>query len=112
MALSSNQFKSKIKPVLQTAIENILKGDVRPSNFRKVSGDTVVPDRNAYNAEIRRLTLQAQAISDTLAGGLAKEIVNHIKQANVTCTIPPGAIATPSGGAGPPTPKNISGTLK
>ncbi len=112
MALSAGKLERNIKPSLKVAFERITLVGISQDNFKKVQGDRVVVDREAYNNARRKALALAKTISDALAKDLAKEIISHMKTASISCTIPPQVIITPAGGAGPLTLVSISGKLK
>ena len=115
MALSANILSSDLQPDLQKAFEDILGGDVKPANFRKLVNNESVEDRDTYESAKRQIVVRANAISKALADKMAAKIVKHIKLADVTCTILPSTInvvGSPSAQVGPPALLNISGGIK
>ncbi len=115
MALSASKLEGKIKPSIKTAFERITLINIVQANFKKIQGNRVVDNEDAFNTSQRKAIALAETIADAFAKDLAKEIVSHIKTADVTCTILPGTInvvGSPSAQVGPPAPLNISGQVK
>ena len=115
MSLSRSGLEVKIKPLLKTAFEGVTLVGVSQPNFNKIQDGKVVKDEDAFKEAERKAIAVAEKISSKLAKDLAVEIVNHIKKADITCTIMMQSISvvgSPSAQVGPPTSLNISGTLK
>ena len=117
MPISKNELKVDLQIPLQDVFRQLLTDGTTQAGFRVIrvndrGEEELVDDVGAFNSAIRSAHRIADGLANTLADRIAQSIVKHVRRADITCTIPMAAIKTPSGGAGPPAPKNISGTLR